>query len=441
MPVPVDLSKPSDVVKNDVVQKDVYNKLVAKVNSIDTTGFVLKTKYDTDKSELKKKIPNVTDFVKKASITELENKIPDISNLATKTTLTTVENKIPDVSGLATKTALTAVENKIPDVTNLATKTALTTLENKIPDVSSLVKKTDYNARVAEIDTELSSLDGKIAENKAKNESIKKELVGAAGGILLYSFGHIMFDGRDGFQAYLIFQPVHKYIKIIANTRLISEWKSKGLSDESNKPFPTSDNSLTPLIDYFSYKMRVKFNWSILRQPKVSYTHGKPVNIYIVYKLIGSSSHSDDPTLKNCLFGAITLTKNADIDKYGYSGYGIGFDRRSSFTFPGGGFGRNVLIFDADMSSSTHIDNKKRHIISRKGPTQGLEHTLTAEKMYSINFTETKNKFCLSLHYNGANSYLFINGEKIVKFKVKDSEIVASPICLETFQKIGQQII
>ena len=82
----------------------------------------------------------------------------------------------------------------------------------------------------------------------------------------------------------------------------------------------------------------------------------------MVYELTGSSSHSDEPTLKNCLFGAVTLTKNADIDKYGYSGYGIGFDRRSSFSFPSGGFGQNVLIFGADMSSSTHIDNKKRHI-------------------------------------------------------------------------------
>ena len=84
---------------------------------------------------------------------------------------------------------------------------------------------------------------------------------------------------------------------------------------------------------------------------------------------------------------AVTLTKNADIDKYGYSGYGIGFDRRSSFSFPGGGFGQNVLIFGVDMSSSAHIDNKKKDIlILGKEPTQGLEHTLAAEKMYSINF-------------------------------------------------------
>ena len=91
------------------------------------------------------------------------------------------------------------------------------------------------------------------------------------------------------------------------------------------------------------------------------------------------------------------------------------------------------------MSSSAHIDNKKKDIlVLGKGPTQGLEHTLTAEKMYSINFTVTKNKFCLSLHYNGTNSYLFVNGTEIYKFKVKDSKILVGPIVLETSQKIGQ---
>ena len=149
-----------------------------------------------------------------------------------------------------------------------------------------------------------------------------------------------------------------------------------------------------------------------------------------------SSSHNNDPTLKNCLFCAVTLTKNADIDKYGHSGYGIGFDRRSSFSFPGGEFGQNILILGVNMSSSAHIDNKEKDIlVLGKGPTQGLEHTLTAEKMYSINFTVTKKKFCLSLHYNGANSYLFVNGTEIYKFKAKDSEIVATPLCLGNISK------
>ena len=207
--------------------------------------------------------------------------------------------------------------------------------------------------------------------------------------------GNKLFDGGDGSQAYLVFQLMHKYIKTIANTKYISEWKSKGLFDESIKSFPTSYNSLTPLIDYYGYKIRLKFNRSILRQPKVLYTHGKVVNIYIIYELCASSSNDNDddkdPTLKNCLFGAVTLTKNADIDKYEYSGYGIGFDRISSFTFRGGGFGQNVLIFWVDMGSSAHIDNKKKDIlVLGKGPTQGLENTLTAEKMYPIKFTVTK---------------------------------------------------
>ena len=88
------------------------------------------------------------------------------------------------------------------------------------------------------------------------------------------------------------------------------------------------------------------------------------------------------------------------------------------------------------MSSFAHIDNKKKDIlVLAKGPMQGLEPTLTAEKVYPINFTMTKRKFRLSLHYNGANSYLFVNGEKIVKFNAKDSEIVASPICLGNISK------
>ena len=103
MLVPVDLSKLSDVVKNNVVKKGVYDKLVTKVNNIDTSRFVLKTKYDADKSKLENKIPDTSGLVKKTNyntkITELENKIPDISNLATKIALTTVENKIPMLVG------------------------------------------------------------------------------------------------------------------------------------------------------------------------------------------------------------------------------------------------------------------------------------------------------------------------------------------------------
>ena len=118
--VPFDLSKLSNVVKNDVVKKTIYDKLVAKVNSIDTSAFVLKTKYDTDKTELEKKISDVTDFItKEIKLTELENKILDASSLATKTALNAVKNKIPSVSSLVQKTdyntKISELEKKLAD--------------------------------------------------------------------------------------------------------------------------------------------------------------------------------------------------------------------------------------------------------------------------------------------------------------------------------------
>ena len=119
----------------------------------------------------------------------------------------------------------------------------------------------------------------------------------------------------------------------------VSEWKSKGLFNENIRAVSTSDNSLNPTLSYCDTKIRVKSAGGCLKQPQISYTHGKVVNIYIVYELGVSSSNVDDPTLQNCLFGAVTLAKNAAIDKYGYSGYGIGFDRRGRFSFPSGRFG------------------------------------------------------------------------------------------------------
>ena len=99
------------------------------------------------------------------------------------------------------------------------------------------------------------------------------------------------------------------------------------------------------------------------------------MNIYTVYEISKSFNISEYPALENCLFGAVSLTKNADIDRYKYSGYEIGFDRHRSFSFPGTGLGKNVIIFGVDISLSTKIDNRKKDIlILGKRPTQGLEH-------------------------------------------------------------------
>ena len=132
------------------------------------------------------------------------------------------------------------------------------------------------------------------------------------------------------------------------------------------------------------------------------------------------------------MLGAVKVTKNADVNKYKYFGYGIEFDRKGAFSGPTGSFGNNAVIFGVGMSSSVHIDNKKADIlILGKGPTQGLgEHSLTAEKMYSINFSAIGRRFCLSLHCNGTNSYFFVNDVEIIKFKAKDSEIIPNVLRL-----------
>ena len=173
-----------------------------------------------------------------------------------------------------------------------------------------------------------------------------------------YYHGKQYFDEGSSKQNYLVFLPMGKYFKLNSVVGVIDRvlsWQSKGISNESIKPPTTSNNSPTPELNYYGTKTRVKFIRSCLKQSKNSYTHGKVVNIYNVYELAASS----DPTIKNCLFGAVTLTKYADIEKYRYSGSGIGF-HRSCFSFPSSGFSQNVLIFGADMSASIHIDNKKK---------------------------------------------------------------------------------
>ena len=400
--VPVDLNKLSNVVKNVVVKKTVYDKLVAKVDNIDTSGFVKKTDYNTQISEIEDKIPDTSGLVKKTDyntkITEIEVKNPDISGLATKTALITVENKIPSISGLVKKTdyntKITDIKNKLNNhhhdkyvATSEFNALAANVFNARLAQ-ENLITKTDFDAK-------LSSLNRKINANKTKHFLNDNDLS--------YYRGKQYFDEGSGKQNYLVFLPMGNYFKLNSVVGVIDRvllWQSKGLSNESINPPTTSNNSLNARLSYNYSKIKVQFTGSYLKQPRFTFIHIKVVNIYIVYELDASSSHDSDPAMKNCLFNAVTLTKNADIEKYKYSGYGTGFDRKSSFSFTGGGFGQNILIFGADVSSSIHIDNNKKDILLLgRGRTQGLESTLTAEKMYSINFSKLYYK-CIKLCFN-----------------------------------------
>ena len=165
------------------------------------------------------------------------------------------------------------------------------------------------------------------------------------------------------------------------------------------------------------------------------------ISIYIVYKLDTIASSRDTTfTIQNALFGAIKITKNADNSKNNYKGYGICFDERSEFghTITEGGFthttdARIVLIFGADMSFSVHATNRANNIyFMGTDLTQGIhDTTLYAEKNFYRNFTDFGKKFVLSLHYNGNNSFLFVNGRQELKFKCKTDQLVKEKLCIE----------
>ena len=139
------------------------------------------------------------------------------------------------------------------------------------------------------------------------------------------------------------------------------------------------------------------------------------VNIYCIYKLVPISSSRDDTfTVQNALFGAMQVIKNADTSKYKYKGYGISFDEGGSFSKENISNGKNVLIFGVDESSLVHANNKANNIYFMGNLfVQGINDTkLYAKKICSQIFTQASKKFVLSLHYNGNDSYLFVNGKQ-----------------------------
>ena len=174
-----------------------------------------------------------------------------------------------------------------------------------------------------------------------------------------YFCGKNYFE-EDGTRNWFVFQPMIKYLEIAFynNIIYITSWKPKGLSNLDIKPIKTNNHLLNPSLHEFdTTKKRLKLIGSILNWSPPSINHGKIVNIYVVYQITNNYNDSNYPTVENCLFGSVKLTKNTNIDKYGYSGYGIGFDRRASFSI-GNDLGRNVIIFGVVMSLSLLIGNK-----------------------------------------------------------------------------------
>ena len=232
-----------------------------------------------------------------------------------------------------------------------------------------------------------------------------------------------------------IFKAVFSSFKISGAN--ISTWKSTGVYDDHNVLLTALSNSsnVVPRVitDSGNGKLNVSLNGNLIKQTKVTYNHGRIVNIYSTYKLQKRSNDDPDMTLVNSLFGTIKITQNVVTSKYSYSGYGIGVDGKDSFSHTKGGNAKNVIIFEADLSSSVHTNNRKNNIlVLGKDFTQGINGaTIYAEgSVYPTNFTEQDKKFVLSLDYNDDNSYLFVNVIQQVKFKTKNSEISRNLSCL-----------
>ena len=222
----------------------------------------------------------------------------------------------------------------------------------------------------------------------------------------------------------------------------ILEWEPTNIYDPSNKNVLNSVQNIkliSPNIKNDGKRLQVFFSGNYFQQD-ITAIPNNVINIYCVYVLDPIDfSRSNEFTIQNALFGAIEITKNANTSKYKYKGYGICFDESEIFShvrkeghFNHTTLARNVIIFGVDMSFSKHANNKVNNIyVMGKDYIQKInDTTIYAEKMFYRNCTDPGKKFILRLHYNGDNSYLFVNGREELKFKTKANQIINKNLCL-----------
>ena len=313
---------------------------------------------------------------------------------------------------------ITAIKND--HVTNASLSSQLNDLKSQhiATEVTGIDIKTKKNA------SDILALENKLTQ---KEDTINENERG-----LSFNRGFFFYLQKN----HLVYEC--KVDSFIFNNKKISKWESTGVFNRSDyysmngientkkeMPILKNDERLYVYLQGNNFQQN-----NVLTLNNDNVINKNMVNIYIVYKLDPLASTRDKIfTIQNALFEALQITKNAaDNDKNNYKGYGIRFDERSEFghTITEGGRAhttdaRNVLIFGADMSFSVHATNRANNIyLMGKGLTQGInDTTIYAEKSFYRNFTDFGKKFVLSLHYNGDNSYLFVNGRQELKFKAK----------------------
>ena len=228
---------------------------------------------------------------------------------------------------------------------------------------------------------------------------------------------------------------------IKSNIYGILDWNPKNIYDPSNKNIlnGVQNKFALPKIKNDGKELHVFFSGNYFVQDVIAIPNNV-INIYCVYELDPIDlSRNNEFTIQNTLFGTIEITKNANISKYKYKGYGISFDESESFThvrkegnFNHTTLARNVIIFGVDMGFSKHANNKANNIyvMGKDYITKINDTTIYTEKMFYRNFTDPGKKFILSLRYNGDNRYLFVNGREELKFKTKTDQIINKNLCL-----------
>ena len=425
---------------------------ITKLKAIDTNNFVLKTKFSADINTLDDKIDGV------------EKKIPDISGSVTKTSLndylktstfnskvTEVESKIKDTDIVA-KSANTKANTIRSNLTAYAKKadvaTDITTIKNDYVTNASLSSQLN-DLKSQYIATEVTGIDNKTKKNASDILALENKLTQKEDTInenergLSFNRGFFLYLQQN----HLVYEC--KVGSFIFNNKNVSKWESTGVFNSSyyysmngieNTKKETSILKNDERLYVYLQGNHFQQN-NVLTSSNDHVLNENVVNIYIVYKLDPLASTRDKRfTIQNALFGAMQITKNAtDSDKNNYKGYGICFDERSEFghTITEGSHAhttdaRNALIFGADMSFSVHATNKADHIyLMGKGLTQGINGTtIYAEKNFYRNFTDFGKKFVLSLHFNGDNSYLFVNSRQELKFKAKTDQLVKEKLCI-----------
>ena len=313
-------------------------------------------------------------------------------------------------------TDITAIKNDY--VTNASLTSQLNDLKSQhtATEVTAIDNKTKKNASdILALESKSQQKEDTINENERGN-----------------SFTRGLFFYID--QSYLVYDCKLDSFNFTGSK--ISTWKSTGifnyLSNSNINAIADSGGDLPALKN--DGRLHVYLSDNHFQQNKVIIPNNDNViNIYCVYQIEPiANSRLSNFTVQNALFGAMQITKNIDTSKYKYKGYGICFDEGGSFSKGNINNGRNLLIFGVHESSLVHANNKANNIfIMGDLFVQGINNTtLYAEKVCSRNFTQPSTKFVLRFHYNGGNSYLFVNDKQELKFKAKTESLVREKLCI-----------